>query len=182
MNLLPQKEKTGNQRNYLYRFLTGLTGAIFSSLLIGGFVLLPLYILIQAKQLELGTELTSLKNSQGASGSEDVYRLLEMANQRMNFLSLRSDLSLVSGVKEILARRPAGVIITSLAYHPQENSNSRLVAGVSLKGVASRREAIMEFVKNLQPEPTFSGINVPVSSFAKDRDIEFSLTFIQNEK
>lgn len=182
MNLLPQKEKMENQRDYFYRFSAGLVGAALVSLLLGGFALLPPYILIQAKQAELKTELNSFDNSQNASGSEEVYKLLETANQRVNFLSLYSDLFLTTAVKEILARRPAGVVITSLAYHPQENANGRSVAVVSLKGVASRREVIMEFVKNLQTEPTFVGINVPVSSFAKDRDIEFSLTFVQNEK
>lgn len=182
MNLLSQKEKTANQRDYLYRFLAGLAGAILASLLVGGFSLLPLHFLIQAKQAELRTDLASLKSSQNTSGSEEVYRLLETANQQVDFLSFRSGLSLTATVKEIVACLPSGVTVTSLTYHPQEDAGGHWVVAVSLKGVASRREAIMEFVKNLQTEPTFAGINVPVSSFAKDRDIEFSLTFTQNEK
>ncbi len=182
MNLLSQEEKKENQRDYLYRFLAGLAGAILASLLVGGFALLPSYVLIQAKQAELTIGLASLKNSQSISGSEKVYQLLETANQQINFLSLQSGLSLTAAVKEILARRPIGVTINSLTYHPQEGTDGQLVVAVSLKGIANRREAIMEFVKNLQTEPTFTGINIPVSSFAKDRDIEFSLTFTQNEK
>jgi len=182
MNLLSQKEKTENQKDYFYRFLVILTGAIITSLLISGFSLFPTYILIQAEQAELKTELASLKNSQSINGSEEFYQRLETANQQVDFLSFQLGLSLTAATKEILARRPAGVTITSLAYHPQENATGRLVAVVSLKGVASRREVIVEFVKDLQTEPTFTGINVPVSSFAKDRDIEFSLTFVQNEK
>lgn len=181
MNLLPPKEKTENQKDYLYRFSVGLVGALLASLLIGGFAMLAPHILIQAKQAELKTDLASLKNAQSASGSDDTYSLLEMANQQVDFLSLQSGPSLTKAAKEILARRPTGVTIVSLAYRLREDSSERSVA-VSLRGVASRREAIIEFVKNLQAEPTFTGINVPVSSFAKDRDIEFSLTFIQNEK
>ncbi|MFA6273517.1 MAG: PilN domain-containing protein [Candidatus Paceibacterota bacterium] len=182
MNLLPQKEKIENQKDYLCRFLAGLVGVIIVSLMIGGFALFPSYILIQARQTELKVELDSLNNSQSTSGSEEIYQLLETANRRVDFLSIHQGLSLTAAVKEISAYQPVGVIITSLAYHPQENASGRLVAVVSLKGVASNREVIVDFVKNLQTEPTFTGINVPVSSFAKDRDIEFSLTFVQNEE
>ena len=61
MNLLPQKEKTENRREYFYRFSAGLAATLTSSLLIGGGLLLPSYFLIKVKQSELKTNLASLK-------------------------------------------------------------------------------------------------------------------------
>ncbi|OHA26429.1 MAG: hypothetical protein A3D52_02140 [Candidatus Taylorbacteria bacterium RIFCSPHIGHO2_02_FULL_44_36] len=181
MNLLPPKEKIENQRNYFYRFLAGLTGAVLASLLLGCGLLLPSYILIKAKQAELKANLVSLKNLRQADGGEKVYKILEAADQRVDFLLFQPAPSLTAAVKEILVRRPAGVKITGLTYHPQADAAGRSVA-MALTGVAASREAIVAFVKELQTEPSFSSINVPVSSFAKGRNIEFSLTLVQNEK
>lgn len=125
--------------------------------------------------------LVSLKNLREAGGGEDVYKILEATNKKVNFLSSRPVLSLTAAIKKIAERKPVGVRIVGLVYQPQETATN-LSAKLSLNGVSSSREAIVEFVKKLQQEPSFSSVNVPVSDFAKDRDIEFSLTLIQNEE
>ncbi len=181
MNLLPQKEKMENRREYFYRFSAGLTGAVLASLLIGGFALLPSYILIKIKQAELKINLVSLKNLNGADDGAEVYKILEATDQRVDFLSPQPALFLTAAAEKIAGRKPAGVRIDGLSYHPQEPAQT-WSAAIALTGLATSREALVAFVKALQAEPTFSSINVPVSNFAKDRDIEFSLTLIQNEK
>lgn len=181
MNLLPQKEKTENRREYFYRFSAGLAATLTSSLLIGGGLLLPSYFLIKVKQSELKTNLASLKNPGEAAGGEEVYKILETATKQIDFLSPQPALFLTVAAEKITDKKPAGVRIDGLSYHPQEPTQT-WSAAIALIGVATSREAIVAFVKALQTEPTFSSINVPVSNFAKDRDIEFSLTLIQNEK
>lgn len=181
MNLLPQKEKTENRWNYFCRFSASLAGALLASSFIGCVLLLPSYILIKVKQAELKTNLVSLKNLREADGGEDVYRILEATDEKVNFLSSKSALSLTMAIKKVIERRPAGVKIVGLSYQPQKDADN-LSAKLSLNGVSNNREAIVGFVKKLQQEPSFSSINVPVSDFAKDRDIEFSLTLIQNER
>lgn len=181
MNLLPQKEKIENQWNYFCRFSAGLVGALLASLLVGCGLLLPSYILIKAKQAELRTNLVSLKNFREAGGGEEIYKILETAEKRVDFLSSKSALSLTTAVKKISQRKPVGVRIDGLSYRPQE-SNQVWSAVITLTGIAASREAVVAFVKALQAEPSFTSINVPVSNFAKDRNIEFSLTLIQNEK
>ena len=181
MNLLPQKEKIENQWNYFCRFFAGLVGALLASSLVGCGLLLPSYILIKAKQAEIKTNLVSLKNLREAGGGEEVYKILETANEQVDFLLSQPALSLTAAVKKISPKKPAGVRIDSLSYHPQESVQDRS-AVIALTGVAASREAVVALVKALQTEPSFTSINVPVSNFAKDRNIGFSLTLIQNEK
>jgi len=180
MNLLPQKEKMENRREYFYRFSAGLAGAAVASLIIGGGLLLPSYLLSKAKQVELKANLVSLKNPRQAGG-EEAPKILETAAKRVVFLSIRPILSLTAAAEKITDKKPAGVKIKGFSYHPQEKADG-ISAAIALTGIAANREAIVAFVKALQTEQSFSSINVPVSNFAKDRDIEFSLTLIENEK
>ncbi|HEY4495970.1 MAG TPA: hypothetical protein VJC04_01270 [Candidatus Paceibacterota bacterium] len=181
MNLLPQKEKKENQQEYFYRFSAGLVGTVLISLLIGSFAFFPTYILIKIKRAELKTNLLSLKNPSDLVGDEEVYKILESAGKKVDFLSPQSALPLTAAVIKIVNKKPAGVKIYGVSYHPQESAQGWSVA-LALTGLAVNREAIASFVKALQTEPSFSSINVPVSNFAKDRNIKFSLTLIQNEK
>ena len=41
--------------------------------------------------------------------------------------------------------------------------------------MAKDREVLRGFVKALEEEPYFERVEIPVSNFVKDRDIEFSL-------
>lgn len=181
MNLLPQKEKMENQREYFYRFSTVLAGALAVSLLIGGGLLLPSYFLGRAKLTELKINLASLKNPRDGNDSEMVSKILETAAQRVDFLLAQPNLSLTAAAEKITNKKPTGVQINGLSYHPQEAALS-WSAAIALTGIANSREMLVAFVKALQTESIFTDINVPVSNFAKDRNIEFSLTIIQNEK
>ena len=170
-----------NQREYFYRLSAVLVGALAVSLLVGGGLLLPSYFLNKVRLIELKTNLTSLKNPRNGNNSEAVSKILETATQRVDFLLAQPSLSLTAAAEKITNQKPAVVQITGLSYHPQE-STVGWSAAIALTGVAHSREALVAFVKALQTELVFTDINVPVSNFAKNGDIEFSLTIIQNEK
>jgi len=65
----------------------------------------------------------------------------------------------------------SGIQLTALKY----TLNSDGSASLSLSGMATTRESLQAFVASLQAAPDFTGVSVPVSDFAQDKDIDFNL-------
>ncbi|NIR48449.1 PilN domain-containing protein, partial [candidate division KSB1 bacterium] len=47
---------------------------------------------------------------------------------------------------------------------------------VSINGTARDRAALSAFARELENEPRFANIDLPISNFVKETDIDFSLT------
>jgi hypothetical protein len=46
---------------------------------------------------------------------------------------------------------------------------------INLQGVSATRESLSAFSKSLQTIPEFKSVNVPLSSYTKDKDLSFSV-------
>jgi hypothetical protein len=66
--------------------------------------------------------------------------------------------------------KPAGVIISD--YHFDLDNGK-----ITLIGKSATREALIEFKKNLENDPNFSRVDIPVSSLETQKDIEFNVNF-----
>ena len=69
---------------------------------------------------------------------------------------------------QLLSTAPAGIQLTSLTYSKQLNS-------VHIQGVASQRDSILDFTKNLESNPIVTTVNLPIETLTKQTEIPFSI-------
>lgn len=68
---------------------------------------------------------------------------------------------------------PAGVVINKYFYTLTDDKN----ASVGIDGIAQDRETLIAFQNKLKEHKEFQGIEIPISSFTKKKDINFSIKF-----
>lgn len=74
-------------------------------------------------------------------------------------------------IRTIAVLRPAGVLIQSIAYELKGGAATMLTLG----GMASNRDDLLEFVEALKGERTFVAVDLPIGDLARERDVRFSL-------
>ncbi len=75
-------------------------------------------------------------------------------------------------VNVIIKNKIPTIHINEILYKFTDKSNS----AITLSGVSLTRDALVAFVKKLQSSGSFKSVNLPVSNFTKDKDINFSLS------
>lgn len=177
-NLLPQEYQRNLKKEYSRRRVTLILIVFFFIGLAGMLTLFPSYLLSLQKEKEISVEDINIEKTLRA----DVAGL----NKQIN--SIKEDTALVLGreaqsqiyllLAQILENRSSGIVIKSLSYKKQ---NDDLVS-IAVVGVANTRDGLLSFTKELETLEIFEHVNVPVSNFAKEKNIEFSLDLIENKK
>jgi hypothetical protein len=78
----------------------------------------------------------------------------------------------VSIIEKIFSAKSSNISLSSVSLDHKSDSWS-----LSVGGRAATRESLVDFSKKLGGISDFSGIDLPVSSLAKNKDISFSITF-----
>ncbi|MCE9643850.1 hypothetical protein K8Q93_01205 [Candidatus Parcubacteria bacterium] len=165
-NLLPEKEKSAVSTDYILRLATagflGLGAVAFAGILL----LLPAYGYLSARAEIAATTSPSLLVEK-ILGEEAALRLTK------EMLSLVPPEGGNLSPSNVLLRLRAsvastqGINLTFIGY--------QAAGGVSVRGVAQTRDALIAFGKVLKADPVLSDISIPVELLAKSRDITFEL-------
>ncbi len=167
-HLLPEKEKKVLEAEYRYRLL--LVGLIFilASLVVASVFLLPSYLLSARRLTDVSVRNDQVKNeiktktdpsiSTFLSTLKDNLAALKPTQKTPNFSTL---------VKEITDKKTTGIGIDSF---------SRDGKGIIIGGQADNRDNLIRFSRDLQMVADFSKVDLPISDFAKDKNINFSIT------
>lgn len=177
-DLLPQENKKGLRNDYRYR----LTILIIEGLLVTGILCLifmvPSYFLTHSKLTTVKAREAELLKNQRAAEERVVSKELEESRNNMKFVE---DGLVAHGVQE--------VIDTVLSYKADTISivGFNVVKAkegeqytVSVTGTADDRDSLVSFTKKLQKEKTFTNVVLPVSNLEKNRNIDFSMSFVAN--
>jgi hypothetical protein len=81
--------------------------------------------------------------------------------------------------ERIIKNKPKGVTINRFIYTPNVSVGvTSEPTTVDLSGVANTRADLLRFNDSLKKDKAFKSVNIPLSSFAKDRAIEYSVKLI----
>jgi hypothetical protein len=81
--------------------------------------------------------------------------------------------------ERILKSKPKGVTINRFIYTPNVSVGvTNEPTTVDLSGIANTRAELLKFNDSLKMDKAFKSVNIPLSSFAKDRAIEYSVKLI----
>ena len=171
--LFPEKNKKDLKKELKLRIL--LVCLVFAGLIVVSLVvfMVPAYIAASIRAQYLDARRISLAST---NASEDIKNsLAEMSGAEAKISILQPDTAgappsdVVGGV---LSAQISAVRIQEISY----SSGQGGTAAVQVSGIADERESLLSFVDNLKDQFKSAAVSLPVSSFAKDRDINFSIS------
>jgi hypothetical protein len=139
--------------------------------------LVPLYVHMQLKEKNLAASQTHVATTQNANGQSTNTALIQNTQATLSILAAHLPQGSVNAtLAHLVSLKGSSITFREIAITDQTASTSE----VTLQGVSTTREALLAFSQSLQADNAFSNVVLPVSDFAKDSNISFSLTLNVN--
>lgn len=171
-NLLPKAEKECIRREYRIRLAIVALWFSLATLLIASVLLLPSLLLSSAKEKAVMRRFTAVSTSVERGSAEKLADVLEETQSRLALFRRKAP---VMYLHELLMRMASlktnRVSFTNISFTGGESGKRE----VAIAGVAKDRAGLLSFVKSLERADFFEKVDVPISNYAKDTDIAFSL-------
>lgn len=169
INLLPDTEKEFIRKEYRLRVIAVILTFILVTILIGGILLIPSYVLTvyKAKVAE--------NSSRAAAGKTEVSSTekLQIAQKAVTILKPEEVLFQPSTIIALLFKtKNSGISIISISYSKKGKDPLK----VNVIGVATTRQALVDFMTAVKAEQGIVSADIPVATFAKDTNIPFTMT------
>jgi hypothetical protein len=170
-NLITEKQKREIKIDYYVRF-SAVVLFIFS--LLGIFLLayvIPYYISVNRKYNLVAEQFKSLDNKADITGQS-----IALVNQTAEELSA-VDLYYAKGsspsvyFNKIIENKNPNIKITRLSFSLPKADQAQLL----VSGLANNRDGLVLFIEDLKSRAGFASVESPVSSFAKESNIAFTL-------
>lgn len=173
-NLLPAERQKTVARNYFLRF--GVVAVWFVSALafVAMLLLIPTYVLlinsVQVKQNYLSSANSSVSPAEVNSLSG---RLATLNANVASLAALAKAPSVSALLQRVLAIPRPGITLSNFTYTPASPGK---LATLVVSGTSATRDALRNYQLALQNAPFSQSAALPVSAYAKDSDIGFSIT------
>ena len=171
--LLPEQHKKKLWKLYRLRLATVFCLFITAIFLISIGFLFPSYISLAFDKSALESETENFKNKIEIKKGLGLIETLDQVKTTLSLVK-PDNTDILESVKIILKQMPRGFSVESLSYTRGQNEPS----SITISGVASERNDLILFTKQLQKELSFESVTLPVSNLAKQSNVPFSLTIL----
>jgi len=173
-NLLPEARSALLRRVYFLRL--GTLGLLLAVLLVASAaaLLLPTNAFIGSEVHTKTAQLATINS--GLTSADEVAlssRLASLSQDATILSSLASAPSATAIIRQALAVPGPGITLSSFSYTPGDGKNP---GTLELGGTALTRDALRSYQLALQSAAFASKADLPVSAYAKDTDIDFTIT------
>lgn len=173
-NLLPFVRQRVRVREYYYRLGVVSIGAGVVLIGVAGLLLLPTYVYLVGSAAEKANSLAHIQASLSSADDKSLSaRLTALSNDAAALIALSKKPSVSGAMRTVLAVPRPGITLSSFAYTPGKTTNTILVTGTAVT-----RDALRGYQLALQDDPAITTATLPVSVYAKDTDIGFTITLI----
>ena len=174
-NLLPFEEKKKIRTAYRFRLGVVAISAIVLIMGINLVLLIPSYMLALSKHDLVAKEVADLETQQSSLKEAKEFDVqIKLVNKKIdNFLESGEKVSrLVPSevLTKIMGVKGAMIKIQNITYD-SSGKQERLV----LSGKANNRDGLASFVEDLKKTQIFTSVELPISSYVKSVDIDFSV-------
>ncbi len=169
-NLLPESEKKILRKEYSRRRALVFLGLLVALIGIAVVFLVPTYVLSHVKRNSVEQEHDAAAKEYASHSALPVAEIQHIQDLLILIGDGQATASSSLIIKTITDARGAGIKMNSLSISWSDKST------VQIQGISSTREALRSFTNTLQSTKMFDNVNVPVSAYAKDSDIPFSIT------
>ncbi|OHA32617.1 MAG: hypothetical protein A3A22_00390 [Candidatus Taylorbacteria bacterium RIFCSPLOWO2_01_FULL_45_34b] len=172
-SLLPSEEKKKIRREYFLRLGIVFLCFSFFSILLASFLIIPLYMLTHGMRKALTQEAAILENSPNLKEAEVIKKTLRESKDKIAVLSSESEQREVGGLVAASLQKRKGLAITITTFNYSREGNALGI--ITLEGQSSNRDDLLAFKKRFEQDPLWTSVELPVSNFARDKEISFSL-------
>ncbi len=173
INLIPPTAQQDVKREYWIRVVTVWLSMLGVASALAIVLYIPTYVLIQSQLVsytqefdQINTESQAFRDARTAlAESNAIARALGVKNRIPSFTTIMNDLSATTG---------PGITLTGFEFITAESALSK----IQLTGNADTRTDLTRFSQQLQSDPRFSEVDLPLSQLAEDRDIVFTVTLL----
>ena len=190
LNIFPTEEKKKVLAEYRLRLGVVAVFALAALVLSSLALLVPSYLIAVSKYKGTSVELSSLELKQGRAGQEkEVGTQIREENKKIDIFlkGLKPDLQVrptaegglgdtggrlipPQTILNIINIKSDAIKIQGFTYDASAGSERLVVTGV-----ASDRDGLAHFVETLKKDPIFTKVELPISSYVKSSNIDFSI-------
>ncbi len=174
-NLLPRSYVNQLRHSYFFRLLTvGVIMAVVL-LLIHALLLVPSYLYASTRLASEQRQLDAIANSTQTAQEQEVRTRVGALSADATYLTRLASMPTGSGaVRALLAVPSPGVRITGFSYTAPASAGAD--ASMIVSGTADTRDSLRAYTVALGALPYVKNVDLPIGAYAKDSDIDFSLT------
>jgi hypothetical protein len=173
-NLLPPERQSALSRDYFIRLGVVVVGFVVALTLASMVLLVPTYVLLtestRAKEAHLATIESTFSSTDATALSA---RLAALNKNAITLSTLAQRPSASAIIRSVLAISRPGITLSGFTYTPAEVKKPGTLA---ISGTALTRDALRSYQLALQGAPLALSADLPVSAYAKDSDITFTIT------
>lgn len=173
-NLLPLARRRALRRDYFVRLCVVVALLATALSLAAAALLLPAYVFLTESANAKQKHLASIESA--VSSSDEVAlsaRLTALSNNAATLSALAGARSASAVISAVLAISRPGIVLSGFAYSPIADKNPGALA---ISGTAAARDALRSYQLALQNAPFVRSADLPVSAYAKDTAIAFTIT------
>lgn len=171
--LLPEEQKKV-RGEYLRRLsVLALYGVSFA-LVAWAFSLVPSFVFVQAEVSVLQEQVRVATDDSLNTEKKEIKEEIQMYTKQLSFIDDTDRVRFSEIIRTVTQNQVAGVTMSSIAVETTETEQGP-VTQLALQGVSSTRNALATFKANMESNETFSDVELPFSSFARDTDIPFTM-------
>lgn len=174
-NLITEKQKRSVKLEYIVRLCT--VSLFVPTTLLGFFLLayiVPYYVSVSNKDLKVAEQFKAVIEAENKENVGDsVSQIILQVGDQMKALEYYNKDNFIPSVylNRIIESKNKNIRLTKLSF----NLNSKNERQFLVSGIASNRDGLVSFIEDLKTKAGFANVDSPVSSFANDVDIPFSL-------
>lgn len=173
-NLLPHERRHALSRDYFFSLGVVATIGVTVLTLVSMALLVPTYILLTERTRAKEAQLASIESVlSSTSETELAARLATLSKNTETLSALARTPSASVLMRSVLAVPRPGITLSGFVYTPAEGA---LAGTLAISGVAALRTALRSYQFALQNESFVQGAELPVSAYAKDSNIAFTVT------
>jgi hypothetical protein len=175
INLIPKEDKKKMTVDFYYRLLVLFLLMFSFSIFVGSATLLPAYFASTTKDSIIDLKLEIQKNTTVPLLGQESLAAIEDMNTKLSLVeNSEKNKFLISQrvINEIISDKTPEIKITQILYNNDPMAGKK----ISVFGTAPSREALLTFEQALEDNQTFKDVNLPISSFVKDSNLEFNLS------
>ena len=170
-NLLPAIQKEKIRTEYKLHLVTVILILVIFLEISFLILLLPSWVISYFKEKELLLNEDAANHSSIYKKAEETQAVIVQTNAKLKILNTAMEYPKLGHlVNSVISNKTSDIYINQFSY-----TSAGQIASMSITGISNTRESLVLFIKNLQSSGSFKEVNLPVSNFAKDKNIDFSI-------
>lgn len=179
LNLLPPERRRALRLRYFARLGASVAYLAVALIVMAGVLFAPTLVFLHATRLAAQRQLTALDAALSAHDVSAISaRLVALSTNATALIALTNAPSASGVLRRALAVARPGIALSGFTYVPAAPKHP---GTLTLSGSASSRGDLRAYQLALEGTPGFAKADLPVSSYAKESDIPFSITVTLSE-